>query len=46
MRRDDLAMESLILSLDYKDRIFSDRELAIAAERLAGARQLFRRDDR
>jgi hypothetical protein len=40
MKRDDLTMESLILSLDYKNLIFSDRELAIAAERLAAARQL------
>ena len=41
MRRHDLTMESLILSLDYKERIFSARELAIAAERLAAARQLY-----
>jgi hypothetical protein len=46
MRRDDLTMESLILSLDYKDRLFSASELAIAAERLAAAQQLFRLGDR
>jgi hypothetical protein len=41
MRRDDLTMEALILSLDYRDQIFSAREIAIANERLAAARQLY-----
>ena len=41
MRRDDLTMEALILSLDYRDQIFSAREIAIGNERLAAARQLY-----
>ena len=43
MRRDDLTMEALILSLGYKDQIFSPREIATATERLAAARQLYHR---
>jgi hypothetical protein len=41
MRRHDLTMEALILSLDYKDQIFSTKELTIAEERLAAGRQLY-----
>lgn len=41
MRRSDLTMEALILSLDYKDQLFSPRELATAEDRLQAARQLF-----
>lgn len=41
MRRTDLTMEALILSLDYKDQLFSSRELATAEERLQAARQLY-----
>ncbi len=41
IRRDDLTMEALILSLDYRDQIFSTREIATANERLAAARQLY-----
>jgi hypothetical protein len=36
-----LWVEALILSLDYRDQIFSARELAIAQERLTAARQLY-----
>ncbi|MCW5977762.1 MAG: hypothetical protein KIT09_06775 [Bryobacteraceae bacterium] len=41
MRRDDLTMESLILSLDYSDQLFTPKELATAEERLKAARQLY-----
>ena len=41
MRRSDLTMEALILSLDYKEHLFSARELETAAERLRAARQLY-----
>lgn len=41
MGRDDLAMEDLILSLDYRHEIFTSRELATAAERLQAARDLY-----
>jgi hypothetical protein len=41
MRRDDLTMEALILSLDYARQIFSPGEIATATERLAAARQLY-----
>ncbi len=41
MRRSDLTMEALILSLDYKDQLFSSSELATAEERLQAARQLY-----
>jgi hypothetical protein len=35
MRRDDLTMEALILSISCRDQIFSPREIATATERLA-----------
>jgi hypothetical protein len=41
MRRDDLTMEALILSISYRDQIFSPRKIATATERLAAARQLY-----
>ena len=41
MRRSDLTMEALILSLDYKAQLFSSRELATAEERLRAAQQLY-----
>src|SRR5690349_2278222 len=41
MRRDDVTMEALILSLDYAGQIFTAREIATAHERLAAARQLY-----
>jgi hypothetical protein len=41
MGRSDLTMEALILSLDYRDQLFSSRELAIAEERLQAAQQLY-----
>jgi hypothetical protein len=41
IRRDDLTMEALIVSLDYRDQILSTREIATANERLAAARQLY-----
>jgi hypothetical protein len=41
MCRGDLTMEALILSLDYRDQLFTARDLAIAGERLAAARKLY-----
>jgi hypothetical protein len=41
IRRTDLTMEALILSLDYKTQLFSSRELATAEERLQAARELY-----
>jgi hypothetical protein len=41
MRHDDLTIEAFILSLGYRDQLFSAREIAIAIERLAAARQLY-----
>jgi hypothetical protein len=41
MRRHDLTMETLILSLDYKEYLFTADELATAEERLKAARQLY-----
>ena len=41
MNRHDLTMEALILSLDYREQLFTPRELATAEERLAAARQLY-----
>src|SRR5260221_8486327 len=41
MRRNDLTMEALILSLDYRFQLFTAKELATAEERLTAARQLY-----
>ena len=41
IRRWDFTMEALILSLDYKDQLFSSRELATAEKRLQAAQQLY-----
>ena len=41
MGRSDLTMEALILSLDYKDQLFTPRELTTAEERLQAAQQLY-----
>ena len=41
IRRDDLTMEALILSLDYRDQLFTAKDLEIAEERLKAARQLY-----
>ncbi len=41
MHRSDLTMEALILSLDYRDQLFSPRELETAQERLTAALQLY-----
>ena len=41
MRRDDLTMEALILSISYRDQLFGPQEIATATERLAAARQLY-----
>ena len=38
MGRSDLTMEALILTLDYKDQLFSSRELATAEQRLQARR--------
>src|SRR5260221_13890114 len=40
MGRPDLTMEHFIRSLDYKDQLFSARELTTAEDRLNAARQL------
>ena len=41
MGRSDLTMEALILSLDYKGKLFSSRELGTAQERLQAAQKLY-----
>jgi hypothetical protein len=41
MRRDELMMEALILSISCRDQRISPREMATATEHLAAARQLY-----
>jgi hypothetical protein len=41
LRRHDLTMEALSLSLDYHEHLFTTSELATATERLAAGRLLY-----
>ena len=39
--RPDLTMEAMILELDYKGELFSEKELATARERLEAGKQMY-----
>ena len=44
LRRPDLTMEAMILALNYKEELFSEKELATARERLEAGRRMSLRE--